>query len=97
MVSGEVRDPERNIPRALIFGVALVGILYMLVNAAVQYVLTASGIAASPRPASDAMAMALGGLGAGIVSAGVGVSLVGGKNGHGQRRRRVPLAESRER
>jgi len=33
MVSGEVRDPERSLPLALIFGVALVGILYMLVNA----------------------------------------------------------------
>ena len=43
MVSGEISNPERNIPRALIFGVALVGVLYMLVNAAVQYVLPAAG------------------------------------------------------
>ena len=43
MVSGEIRNPGRNIPRALIFGVALVGILYMLVNAAVQYVLAGGG------------------------------------------------------
>ena len=49
MVSGEIRNPERNIPLALIFGVALVGVLYMLVNAAVQYVLPATGIAISPR------------------------------------------------
>ena len=42
MVSGEISNPERNIPRALIFGVALVGVLYMLVNAAVQYVLPAA-------------------------------------------------------
>src|ERR1700680_626885 len=77
MLPGEVPNPERNLPIALIFGVALVGILYMLVNAAVQYVLPASGIAASPRPASSAMAVVLGSLGAGIVSAGVGVSVLG--------------------
>ncbi len=43
MVSGEIRNPERNIPARSIFGVALVGVLYMLVNAAVQYVLPAAG------------------------------------------------------
>src|SRR5271165_2839627 len=60
MVAGEVKRPERNIPIALIAGVATVGVLYMLVNAAVQYVMPASAIAASPRPASDAVALVLG-------------------------------------
>src|ERR1700680_990626 len=73
MVAGEVKRPERNIPIALIAGVATVGLLYVLVNAGVQYVLPASAIAASPRPASDAVALAVGRMGARIVSAGVGV------------------------
>ena len=50
MVGGEVKQPERNIPIALIAGVATVGVLYVLVNAAVQYVLPAerhSGFASS--------------------------------------------------
>src|SRR6266404_524512 len=59
-VAGEIRDPERNIPIALIAGVAMVGALYVLVNAGVQYVLPASAIAATPRPASDAVALVLG-------------------------------------
>ena len=50
MVAGEVKNPERNIPIALIAGVATVGLLYVLVNAGVQYVLPADAIAASPRP-----------------------------------------------
>jgi APA family basic amino acid/polyamine antiporter len=49
MVAGEVKRPERNIPIALIAGVATVGVLYVLVNAGVQYVLPASAIAASRR------------------------------------------------
>ncbi len=97
MVSGEVRNPERNIPIALIFGVALVGILYMLVNAAVQYVLPASNIAASPRPASDAMALVLGSLGAGIVSASMALSMLVAMNGTVMSGARVPFAVARDR
>jgi len=67
MVAGEVKQPERNIPIALIAGVATVGVLYVLVNAGVQYVLPANVIAASPRPASDAVALVMGRLGASIV------------------------------
>src|SRR3954467_6132292 len=47
MVAGEVKDPERNIPIALIAGVGIVAVLYMVMNAAVQYVLPAAQIAAS--------------------------------------------------
>jgi APA family basic amino acid/polyamine antiporter len=97
MVSGEVCDPERNIPRALILGVALVGVLYMLVNAAVQYVLPANVIAASPRPASDAMAVVLGSLGAGIVSAGMALSMLVAMNGTVMSGARVPFAVARDR
>ncbi|MBZ5651486.1 MAG: amino acid permease [Acidobacteriia bacterium] len=97
MVSGEIRNPERDIPRALIFGVALVGILYMLLNAAVQYVLPAGGIAASPRPASDAMAVVLGSVGAGLVSAGMALSMLVAMNGTIMSGARVPYAVARDR
>src|ERR1700722_17707553 len=75
MVAGEIRQPERNIPIALIAGVATVGALYMLVNAAVQFVLPADAIAASPRPASDAVGLAWGALGASVVSAAMAISM----------------------
>ena len=52
----------------------MVGVLYVLVNAAVQYVLPASAVGATQRPASDAMALVLGPVGAGIVSAGMALS-----------------------
>jgi APA family basic amino acid/polyamine antiporter len=60
MVAGEIRRPERSIPIALIAGVGLVGALYMLLNAAVQYVMPAAEIAATGSPAADAMRIALG-------------------------------------
>ena len=97
MVSGEISNPERNIPRALIFGVALVGVLYMLVNAAVQFVLPAAAIALSQRPASDAMAVILGSLGAGMVSAGMALSMLVAMNGTVMSGARVPYAVARDR
>ncbi len=96
MVAGEVKRPERNIPIALIAGVATVAVLYMLVNAAVQYVLPASAIAASPRPASDAVAQVMGHLGASIVSAGMALSMLVTLNGTIMSGARVPYAVARD-
>jgi APA family basic amino acid/polyamine antiporter len=96
MVAGEVKHPERNIPIALIAGVATVAVLYILVNAGVQYVLPASAIAASPRPASDAVALVLGGMGAAIVSAGMAVSMLVTLNGTIMSGARVPYAVARD-
>jgi len=96
MVAGEIRRPERSIPIALIAGVATVGALYMLLNAAVQYVLPAAAIAASQRPASDAVAMVLGGMGAAIVSAGMAISMLVTLNGTIMSGARVPFAVARD-
>jgi APA family basic amino acid/polyamine antiporter len=96
MVAGEVKHPERNIPIALIAGVATVGVLYVLVNAGVQYVLPASAIAASPRPASDAVALVMGHLGASIVSAGMALSMLVTLNGTIMSGARVPFAVARD-
>jgi APA family basic amino acid/polyamine antiporter len=97
MVAGEIRQPERNIPMALIGGVATVGALYMLVNAAVQFVLPAGAIAASPRPASDAIGLVWGTLGASLVSAAMAISMLVTLNGTIMSGARVPFAVARDR
>ena len=96
MVAGEVNRPECNIPIALIAGVATVGVLYILMNAGVQYVLPADAIAASPRPASDAVALIMGRMGAGIVSAGMAISMLVTLNGTIMSGARVPFAVARD-
>ena len=96
MVGGEIRDPGRNIPIALLAGVATVAGLYMLTNAAVQYVLPATVIAASPRPASEATAIAVGLWGAAIVSAGMAISMLVTLNGTTMSGARVPFALARD-
>jgi basic amino acid/polyamine antiporter, APA family len=96
MVAGEVRKPERNLPIALIAGVATVGALYVAVNAAVQFVLPAEVIGASQRPASDAVATVLGSVGAGLVSAGMALSMLIAMNGTIMSGGRMPFAMARD-
>lgn len=96
MVAGEIRNPQRNIPLSLIWGVATVGLLYILVNAAVQYVMPAAAIAASARPAADTVGMALGHAGATLVSIGIAISMLVTLNGTTMSGARVPFAMSRD-
>ncbi|MBI3646399.1 MAG: amino acid permease [Acidobacteriales bacterium] len=96
MVAGEIRHPQRNVPLALIWGVATVGLLYILVNAAVQYVLPATAVAASERPASAAVALVLGRAGASLVSAAMAVSMLVTLNGTIMSGARVPFAMARD-
>ncbi len=96
MVSGEIRNPERSIPMALIAGVAIVAVLYIGVNGAVQYVMPASAVAASPVPASAATQIALGPWGALLVSAGMALSMLGTLNGTIMSGGRIPFAVARD-
>ncbi len=97
MVSEEIHHPERSIPVALIGGVATVGGLYMLVNAAIQYALPPQAIALSARPASDAIALVLGAAGAGLVSIGIALSMLVTLNGTIMSGARVSYALARDR
>jgi len=53
-LAGEIRDPQRNLPRAFIGGTLLVAALYLFVNAAYFYVLTPLEIASVPQISSVA-------------------------------------------
>ena len=57
-VGGEIRDPARTIPRALIGGTALIVVLYLLANAAYFYVLTPTEVASVGEDTSVAYAAA---------------------------------------
>ena len=80
-VAGEVRDPGRVLPRALLAGNLVVLALYVAANAAYLYVLPYATLAASPLAASDAMVRVLGPSGAGAVAVMVMVSTFGAING----------------
>jgi basic amino acid/polyamine antiporter, APA family len=97
MVAEEVRDPERNVPVALVGGLVLIGALYMLVNAAVQYALPAVSVAQSSSPMSDAVhASFLGAAAAVVVSAAMVISLTSSLNGVAMSGSRMAFALARD-
>src|SRR6266550_4571564 len=73
-VGGEVRDPERNMPRALILGTLSVIAIYLLVNAAYLYLLPIDQMARSPLVAADAAQLLVGRAGVAFVSLVVMIS-----------------------
>lgn len=76
-IAGEIRDPQRNLPRALIFGMLLVAACYLLANVAYLAVLGHDGLAASSAPAADLMRKVLGEPGARLIAAGIAISTLG--------------------
>jgi APA family basic amino acid/polyamine antiporter len=96
-MAGEVRNPQRSLPLALVGGVGIVGALYMLTNAAIQYVLPATAIAGAERPAADAMRLVAGNAGAALVSIGMAVSIAATFVGSSLSGARVPFAAARDR
>jgi basic amino acid/polyamine antiporter, APA family len=97
MVAEEVRDPERNVPLALVGGLVVIGALYMLVNAAVQYALPAISVAQSTSPMSDAAhASFLGAAAAVVVSVAMVISLTGSLNGVAMSGSRMAFALARD-
>ena len=97
MVAGEVRRPERSLPIALIGGLFIVGALFMITNAAMQYILPAAQIAASERPAVAALTVVAGSAGAGFVAAAMAISIFVTLNGTIMSGARVPFAAARDR
>jgi APA family basic amino acid/polyamine antiporter len=76
-IAGEIRSPEKNLPRGLLIGVIGVVLLYLAVNVVSLRALGADGLAASTAPASDVMRAALGERGATIIALGIAISTFG--------------------
>ena len=76
-VAGEMREPRKNLPRALLIGVVGVIILYLAVNFVCVNALGTEGLAASKTPASEVMWLALGDRGRRIIAIGIAISTLG--------------------
>jgi amino acid transporter len=77
--AGEIRDPQRNLPRAILTAVAIVSLLYLLIQFVCIGLLP--GLADAKRPLAEASVNSLlGSAGAAIISAGAIVSIIGNLN-----------------
>lgn len=76
-VAGEMRDPQRDLARGLLLGVAGVVLLYTLVAFVCVHALGPSALASSKTPATDVMRLALGDRGATFIALGITISTLG--------------------
>jgi APA family basic amino acid/polyamine antiporter len=96
LVASEIRDPQRNLPRALIAGTIVVIAIYLLANLAYFYVLPAADVASSARVAAETMRRILGSFGANAVSIVAMISIFAALNGSILSGSRVPFAMARD-
>jgi len=103
MVAGEIEKPERNIPRALIYGMLLVILVYLVTNLAYFFalpfseILTANSTAyRDALPIAAKAAQTFSSYGAQIVSIAFMISAIGALNGITLMNARVPFAMARD-
>ena len=103
MVAGEIEKPERNVPRALIFGMLIVILVYLVTNLAYFYALPFGEILTSNStayrdalPVAAKAAQTFSSYGAQIVSIAFMVSAIGALNGITMMNARVPFAMARD-
>jgi APA family basic amino acid/polyamine antiporter len=81
-MAGEIKQPQKNIPKSLMLGVFACIVVYVLVNQAYLYVLPVEKIAGSSLVATDAIGVALGKTGSAIVAAMIVICTFGAINGN---------------
>ncbi len=81
-VAEEVRHPTRNVPRAILGGLLLTTVLYVLVNWSYLLFIPMERMAATPLVASEAMQEAWGAAGASFIACMVACSAFGALNGY---------------
>lgn len=80
-VAAEVKDPRRNIVRALVWGIASVTVLYLLLNGTFLRTLGHAGVAGSQAVAADSVAAVFPRAGSRLISALICLSALGAING----------------
>lgn len=93
--AGEVRNPQKHLPHALLVAIAVVAVLYILIQ--IVCVGTLPELAQSQRPLADAGLRFLGTAGGAIISAGAIVSIVGNLNVVMLSGSRIPFAIAEQR
>lgn len=95
-VAGEIKEPQRNVPKALLYGTLIVMGLYILMNVAYLYILPVDVMAKSPLVAAEAAQEIFGPAGAAVISIAVIISTFGALNGSILASARVQFAMAKD-
>ena len=96
LVGSEVQEPQKNFPRALVGGVALVAVIYLLFSAACLRILPFQSVAVSQHIASDVVEHVAGRSAAGWITLAMVISAIGSMNSSILSGARVPYAMARD-
>lgn len=96
-VAGEIKQPQKNIPRSLIAGMLICIIVYVLINQAYLYVLPIEKMGSSPLVAADAIEAAWGHTGSTIIAIFIVICTIGAVNGNLMSTCRVTYAMGQDR
>ncbi|MEO7649880.1 MAG: amino acid permease [Bryobacteraceae bacterium] len=96
LVAGEITEPQRNIPRALIIGVTAVMAIYLAANLGYLRVLSISEIIATERVAAATAERTLGAIGASLIALTIVISTIGTTNGNLLSAPRLYFAQARD-
>ena len=91
-IAGEMKNPGKDLPKAIIGGLSIVMAIYVLINVAYLFVLPASALAATETPAADVAKILFGASGGKVITIGILVSIFGALNGYIMTGMRIPYA-----
>jgi APA family basic amino acid/polyamine antiporter len=94
--AGNVKDPQKTIPRATIIGTLVAGAFYLMVVTAVLGMLPARTLTESTAPIADAARLIVGDWGYYLISAGAIIAAIGALNGWVMMQGQVPMAAARD-
>ena len=81
-IAGEMKNPGKDLPKAIVGGLSLVMAVYLLINVAYLWVLPANELAQYSSPASAVAEAIFGPLGGKFITVGILISVFGALNGY---------------
>ncbi|MCL0311901.1 amino acid permease [Apilactobacillus sp. TMW 2.2459] len=91
-VAGEIKNPKKNLPKAIILGLSFITIIYTLINFVFLKTLPLDQIAGNQNAAAEAAMKIFGELGGKLVTIGILISVYGSINGYTLSGMRIPYA-----
>jgi APA family basic amino acid/polyamine antiporter len=95
-LAGEMKRPEKDLPKAIIFGLSFVTLVYVLINVVFLKTLPLDQIAGNLNSASETAMQLFGNFGGKLVTIGILISVYGALNGYTMTGLRVPYAMALE-
>ena len=95
-IAGELKNPKKDIPKSIIFGLVVIIIVYVLFNLAIINIIPIKAVISSNKVASDAAIVLFGKSGSLFIAAGILISIFGTLNGYLMTGVRIPFAMAQD-